>query len=171
MARQPVSSNDAQGECLHLYMTREATCAHCGMHFALAWQAGQGWITSPLRKNMMLALVSGSAYLFLRFGGVDGLMQALLLVAGVLFLTRTILGGLEPFARHGFVPGKLGTLYTRSRLNLLAPKPNVAEIGRVKFPLDKDTYYQFKEGDTLLVEHLRWSRLPVAIYKGTLPSK
>ena len=84
----------------------------------------------------------------------------------MLFFTRTLLGGFELYARHGFVPGRLGPIARRHPFNPLPPKPYVTALGRVRFPIDLSTYRMFEEGDTLLIEHLRWSRLPVAIYKG-----
>ena len=59
-----------------------------------------------------------------------------------------------------------GELTPRRRWNVLAPKPYIAWVGRVRFPFDAEVYSHFNPGDTLLVEHLRWSRLPVAIYRG-----
>jgi hypothetical protein len=91
-----------------------------------------------------------------------------LLFIGIYFFVRALLGTVETFMKHGFVPGKLGALVSRGRINLSAMKPAYAMIGRVKFPMDQTVYGQFAVGDTLLVEHLRWSRLPVAIYRGHL---
>jgi len=97
--------------------------------------------------------------------GPIGLSSIFLMVA-VLFFARALLSGFELYARHGFVPGRLGPLVGRRRFNPLPPKPYVTTLGRVRFPIDLETYQQFEQGDTLLIEHLRWSRLPVAIYKG-----
>ncbi len=47
-------------------------------------------------------------------------------------------------------------------------KPAYAMVGRAKFPMDVELYSQFSMGETLLIEHLRWSRMPVAIYRGHL---
>ena len=42
---RPQARRDEHGECMHLYLTRDATCVHCGMRFGLAWTADRGWLT------------------------------------------------------------------------------------------------------------------------------
>ena len=165
MPQQPV---DEHGECRHLYLTGDATCVHCGMQFKLAWSAERNWLLWPLFRNggfgvfFTLILVATQASGF-------PLLPSAALVGSVLFFTRAFLGVVETMMRHGFVPGRLGPLLKRQPFNPLPPKPAVTVVGRVRFPIDRQTYEQFAPGDTLLVEHLRWSRLPVAIYRGQLP--
>ena len=96
----------------------------------------------------------------------QGLMATVFLILSLFFFTRTLLGSFELFAKHGFVPGKLGPLMRRGRFNLLVVKPYVTVLGGVRFPIDLETYEMFGPEDTLLVEHLRWSRLIVAVYRG-----
>ncbi len=170
MNRQPPpQQTDAAGECRHLYLMRDAVCVHCGMQFRLAWQSPQRDLLRPTTRNLLIA-VAGMALLVVTqiFGvAVGGLtLSSLFLVVAALFFTRAALGGWELYIRHGFVPGRLGPIYPRSAWNPLPPKRYLTSLGRVRFPIDLSTYQQFKEGDTLLIEHLRWSRLPVAIYKG-----
>lgn len=166
--QQPQQQVDASGECRHLYLTRDATCVHCGMQFRLAWAAERRELVRPTTRNMIFAaiavvlLVPAQAF---PIGG-SSLLASVFLVIAVLFFTRTLLGGFELYARHGFVPGKLGPIARRHPFNPMPPKPYVTTLGRVRFPIDLATYRKFQEGDTLLIEHLRWSRLPVAIYKG-----
>jgi hypothetical protein len=168
MLNKKPPSHDQHGQCLHLYLTRDATCVHCGMVFKLAWQAERGWLTRPAVRNIVMGSISAAFLLVGTLGSIAPILTAVFLVGTVLFFTRALLGGLEMFARHGFVPGVLGALIQRRRYNLLAAKPYSAVVGRVKFPFDATVYGQFQPGDTLLVEHLRWSRLPVAIYRGHL---
>ncbi len=170
MLRRPIQPRDESGQCRHLYLTGDATCAHCGMKFRLEWHSERAGLLRPTVRNLAFGAAAGALLLAAQVMLGQGVFTALFLVAMVLFFTRTVLGGLEVFARHGFIPGTLGPLLKRARFNPLAPKPYVTHIGRVKFPIDKEAHERFKEGDTLLVEHLRWSRLPVAIYLGTLPT-
>ena len=168
MLNRKAASHNASGQCLHLYLTGEATCVHCGMKFNLAWQPPRGTLLRPTLKNLMLGLVSGALMLIVQAAGI-GLLGSLFLIGLVLFMTRVILGVLEIYARHVFVPGVLGPLTKRAPYNIIAPKQYMALVGRIRFPMDQETHAHFNEGDTLLVEHLRWSRLPVAIYRGSLP--
>ncbi len=160
-------------ECRHLYMQRSegsgATCIHCGMQFNLAWSADRRSITFPTIRNTAIMAVSGGLLAAFALLGVTPLAYVFLMVM-VLFFTRVLLGGMEMFGHHGFVPGRLGPLIKRPFWNVLIPKPYLVDVGRVRFPIDKDAYDHFKVSDTVLVEHLRWSRLPVAIYQGHLPS-
>jgi hypothetical protein len=138
------------------------------MRFGLAWTADRGWLTSPLRRNLMLAIGG-----FLVAGAGSTINVSLLalgaLFVGIYFMIRSLLGTLETFMKHGFVPGRLGTLIQRTKYNPTNAKPAYALVGRVKFPFDESVYRNFERGETLLVEHLKWSRLPVAIYRGHLP--
>ena len=165
---QPQQQLDPSGECRHLYLTRDATCVHCGMQFRLAWASERRDLVKPTTRNVMIAVVAVvlmALSLAFPLGGSSLVANGFLVIA-VYFFTRTLLGGFELYARHGFVPGKLGTIVRRHPLNPLPPKPYVTVLGRVRFPIDLAVYRLFEEGDTLLIEHLRWSRVPVAIYKG-----
>lgn len=165
----PQQQTDEAGECRHLYLTRDATCVHCGMQFRLAWESMRRDLIRPTTRNFAIAaagvaLLALSQVFGLTVGGFP--LSTVFLLVAVLFFTRALLGGFEMYAKHGFVPGRLGPIVRRQRLNPLPPKPYVTSLGRVRFPIDLETYQQFEPGDTLLIEHLRWSRLPVAIYKG-----
>ena len=176
---QVPSQVDASGECRHLYLRRrasgaaanaaDATCVHCAMEFRLAWQSDRAGLVRPTTRNLIYALAGLALFTLTQFFGVSlgGFpVSSIFLVISVLFFTRTLLGGFGLYAQHGFVTGKLGPVYRRPRLNPLPPKPYVTAVGAVPFPVDIETYRRFEEGNTLLVEHLRWSRLLVAIYRG-----
>ena len=175
--RPPPMQTDASGECRHLYLTRNArqaeaeaqyaaTCVHCGIQFRLAWQSSRPSLLWPMQRNLIIAIVGVVLMVASRLIG-QALPESLFLVVAVLFFTRSALGGFELFlGRHGFVPGRLGPVYRRSPYNPFPPKRYITNLGVVRFPIDLETYRRFEEGDTLLFEHLRWSRLPVAIYKG-----
>ncbi len=164
----PPKQVDASGQCRHLYLTREATCVHCGMRFRLTWTAPQRWIVFPSARNgaitVMLVLLMAAAGTL----GI-GVATPFLLAGAVAFGLRAGLGGMELFMRHQFTPGVLGRLQARSPINILAPKRHLGWVGAVRFPMDPALHARFAEGDTLLVEYLRWSRLPVAVYRGELP--
>lgn len=165
----PPKQTDESGECRHLYLTRDATCVHCGVQFRLAWASERRALLRPTTRNLVIALASVALLALSRvFGLALGSfpLETVFLMVSVLFFTRALLGGFEIYMRHGFVPGKLGPIVRRSPYNPLPPKPYVTTLGRVRFPIDLATYQQFEPGETLLIEHLRWSRLPVAIYKG-----
>ena len=164
---RPQARRDEHGECLHLYLTRDATCVHCSMRFGLAWSAGREWLTKPLRRNIMYGV--GAFLVTLIFWQLaTPLIPLISLFLGVYFFVRVFFGTIETFMKHRFSPGKLGVLVPRGPFNIGAMKPAYAIVGRGKFPMDIELYSQFNEGETLLVEHLRWSRLPVAIYRGHL---
>ncbi len=166
--QQPQQQVDASGECRHLYLTRDATCVHCGMQFRLAWASERRDLVKPTTRNFIFAVIAVALLVPTRAFplGDSQILSSVFLVIAVLFFTRTLLGGFELYARHGFVPGKLGPIAKRHPMNPLPPKRYVTALGRVRFPIDLETYRMFEAGDTLLIEHLRWSRLPVAIYKG-----
>ncbi len=165
----PPKQTDESGECRHLYLTRDATCVHCGVQFRLAWASERRELLRPATRNLVIALASVALLAVTQVFGVavQGFqVSSIFLMVAVLFFTRSLLGGFELYRRHGFVPGRLGPIVRRSSFNPLPPKPYVTTLGRVRFPIDLETYLQFEPGETLLIEHLRWSRLPVAIYKG-----
>ena len=150
---------------MHLYMTSDGACVHCGLQFRLAWTSERNALLRPTRRNLAYAVGAG---LLIAVNQATGQMvlATVFLVVAVFFFTRTLLGSFELFAKHGFVPGKLGPLMRRGRFNLLVPKPYVTTVGTVRFPIERETYDLFGPDDTLLVEHLRWSRLIIAVYRG-----
>ena len=135
------------------------------MHFVLAWQSERSALLRPTTRNVAFAIGSALIVAASQATG-QGFLSTVFLFAAVLFFARAILGGAEMYFRHGFVPGKLGPLVKRARFNPLTPKPYMTAISGVRFPIDKETHEQFELGETLLIEHLRWSRMPVAIYRG-----
>ena len=153
---------------MHLYLTRDATCVHCGMKFGLAWQAERNWLTAPLRKNLGIGFAAFVVVAGAFVGGID-LLALAFMFAGVYFMIRALFGTVETFLKHRFTPGRLGMIVPRGRYNITALKPAYAFVGCVKFPVDLDLYSRFSQDETLLVEYLKWSRLPVAIYRGRLP--
>lgn len=165
---RPRARRDEHGECMHLYLTRDATCVHCGMKFGLAWQADRNWLTRPLRKNLVIGFAA-FALVAAGYAAAVDLMAMGFLFVGIFFLIRALLGTAETFMKHRFSPGKLGDIVPRPWFAVTALKPAFAFVGRVKFPMDLQLYSQFGAGETLLVEYLKWSRLPVAIYRGHLP--
>lgn len=164
---RPPARRDAHGECMHLYLTRDAQCVHCGMQFRLAWTADRGWLMGPLRKNLTIGI--GSIVMMgMSYALALDLLATLFLFSTVYFMVRSVFGTMEVFMKHRFSPGKLGDLVPRPKYNIIAMKPAIVWIGPTRYPFDEKTYRQFNRGDTLLVEYFRWSRLPVAIYRGHL---
>ena len=167
MDRTPAQPLDESGACRHLYLTPDDRCVHCGMEFRLAWRLGRGALLGPTLRNLAIAILGAAVVAAGATAGAQ-LIAIVFLVLTVLLFTRALLGGLDVLVRHGFSPGRLGPLRRRAWHNLLVMKPYVAYVGYVRFPMDRETYDLFDLGDSLLVEHLRWSRLPVAIYLGRL---
>ena len=164
---RPPARRDAHGECMHLYLTRDAQCVHCGMQFRLAWSADRNWLTAPLRKNLTIGIAS-ALLMGVGFALALSFVAYLFLFATVYFMVRSFFGTAEVFMKHRFSPGKLGDLVPRSKINVTSMKPAIVWIGVVRYPFDEETYRKFTPGDTLLVEYMRWSRIPVAIYRGHL---
>ena len=50
--------------------------------------------------------------------------------------------------------------------SMLSHKPLVAHVAGVRFQLDARAAELISPGDVLLVEFLRWTRLPVILYRG-----
>ena len=150
---------------MHVTMTPDGACVDCGMRFHLAWTSERSALLLPTRRNLAYAVAAGLLIAASQAAGQDVLAVVFLVVA-LFFFARTFLGSFELFSKHRFVPGKLGPLLRPGRLNLLVPKPYVTTVGTVRFPIDRETYEMFGPEDTLLVEHLRWSRLILAVYRG-----
>ena len=121
-ANRPRARRDERGECMHLYLTRAATCVHCGMKFGLAWTADRSWLTAPLRKNLVIGFAAFILVAGAYIGAVDLFAMAFLFV-GIYFLIRALFGTTETFMKHRFVPGKLGTIVSRGRYNVTAMTP------------------------------------------------
>ena len=138
-SRIPDQRLDASGECLHLYLVRDGVCVHCGLRFELAWSSERGALLRPTRKNLAYAVGAGFLIAVSQASG-QGLMVTVFLLVSLFFFMRTLLGSFELFAKHGFVPGKLGPLMRRGRFNLLVVKPYVTVVGGVRFPIDLETY-------------------------------
>ena len=167
---------DSSGNCRHLYLKRgsdaiAASCIHCNMQFKLEWTSVRKDLIRPATRNLALAFTATALLVVSQLFGLQlGAfpISSVFLMIAVLFFTRSVLGGFELWTRHGFVPGRLGPIVRRNRINPLPPKPYVTTLGPVRVPIELATYRLFDPGDTLLIEHLRWSRIPVAIYKGSI---
>ena len=146
-------------------MTPDGACVDCGMRFRLAWTSERSALLRPTRRNLAYAVAAGLLIAASQAAGQDVLAVVFLAVA-LFFFARTFLGSFELFVKHRFVAGKLGPLVRRGRFNPLVPKPYATTVGAVRFPIDRETYGMFGPEDTLLVEHLRWSRLILAVYRG-----
>ena len=118
---QPQQQVDASGECRHLYLTRDATCVHCGLQFRLAWSSERRDLVRPTTRNLIFAVLAALLLVPAQAFPIGGspILASVFLVLAVLFFTRTLLGGFELYARHGFVPGKLGPIARRHPLNPL----------------------------------------------------
>ena len=52
----PQKQTDESGDCRHLYLTREATCVHCGIRFRLAWQSERSHLVRPTTRNIFIGM-------------------------------------------------------------------------------------------------------------------
>ena len=164
---QPQQQVDASGECRHLYLTGEAKCVHCGMQFRLAWASERRDLVKPTTRNFIFAIIAVILLVPAQAFPIGGssILASVFLVIAVLFFTRTLLGGFELYARHGFVPGKLGPIAKRHPMNPLPPKPYVTALGRVsafRSTVEEPLFRRRHAADRAS----RVVRIAVAIYKG-----
>ena len=153
-------------ECDHSQITPQGRCVRCGLQFHLQWSATRWGIAVAARRNLGLGLI-GVAVLLLwaRLAGNNETLQALALGVMVFFLSRVFFNIMELFSPHGFFQGPLKDLHPQGPFSVLAPFRTFMVVGRAKFPVSAAVYRQFTAGETVLVEFLRWSKVPVAVYR------
>ena len=153
------------GECNHAGITPEGQCVLCGVQFVFAWRESTASLFALLLRNMAGVLVFLALFGVTRGPEDGGTLEAILLAAAVFFIARALLSGLDLLSPHSFFQGALGELKPRPAYHVLAIKSNMVQIGTLRFPMSPATYERLQPGQTLLVEALRFSRMPVALYR------
>ncbi len=152
-------------ECGHGYISPEHRCQVCGMEFTVVWAESPYGLWQPAIRN---ALFAGGSFMLMAFaissGG--GTLAAVFVAATVFFSVRTVMSFTERFVPPQLRVGPFGPVRPRSPLSLLSHKPLVAYVARVRFQLDVRVAELLRDGDIVLVEFRRWTRLPVTWYRG-----
>ncbi|MBM3939526.1 MAG: hypothetical protein FJ318_01260 [SAR202 cluster bacterium] len=150
--------------CDHAQITQEGRCVKCGLQFVEAWRESRYGRTAILRRNLALGIII--AALFVLAGNYYGPLWFNIGVAvAVFFGARAMVGVNDLLTPRGFYQGRLQKLYPVWAFNIYSPHRTFMVVGKGKFPIARSVYEQFREGDLLLVEFLRWSKLPIALYK------
>ena len=151
--------------CHHRYISPERKCQTCGMRFERVWSEGPVASWQPLVRVLLFA---GAGLMLAGYsvGSGGGLLAAFFVALTVFFLTRAIMAFAERFIPRAFRVGRLDHIGPRRVLSLLSHKPLVAHVAGVRFQLDARAAELLRPGDLLLVEFLRWTRLPVILYRG-----
>lgn len=152
-------------ECDHAQITAQGRCLKCGLQFRLKWSANRWGIAAAVRRNIGLALVLAALLLVASRSFGSSFLQAAAAGTFVFFTSRVTFNLMELFSPHAFFQGPLKDLHRHSPYNILAPFRWFMVVGRAKFPIHASVYGQFQPGDAVLVEFLRWTKVPVAIYK------
>ena len=79
----------------------------------------------------------------------------------VFTMTRFIMALAERAVPRQFRVGVLEQIGSRNSLNILASKPFVAVVAKVKFQINSEVLSSIEPGDIVLVEFLRWTRFPI----------
>ena len=91
---QPQQQVDASGDCRHLYLTRDATCVHCGMQFRLAWACERRELVKPTTRNLIFAIIGVILLVPAQAFPIGGssILASVFLVIAVLFFTADAVG-------------------------------------------------------------------------------
>jgi hypothetical protein len=152
-------------ECGHGYISPKRRCQVCDMAFNLVWtESPYGLWQPPLRNG----LFAGGSFMLTAFtiGTGGGTLAAIFVALTVFFAVRTVMSLSERFLPLQLRVGPYGPAGPRSPLSLLSHKPFVSYVAGVRFQLDAQVIELLRESDIVLVEFRRWTRLPVAWYRG-----
>jgi hypothetical protein len=118
-----------------------------------------------VRSVLALALISiGLGVLAV---GSDSALMGAFTVAVVVFLGARLTYSIMGLAQaHNLYFGNLGPLRPKSPLTFGKGKDANAVVGIRRFPMDRATYELFRPGEGVIIESLRWTNYPVAIYRG-----
>ena len=122
------------------------------------------WI--PALRGGLLGL---GFFFFSAFASVqlNVLFVAIFVSIAVFFLVRAIRSVTEKQIPRLFRVGEVGQIRPRGPFSFTATKPMTAQVAGLRFQMDGKLYGTLNEGDVVVVEFLRWSRLPTAWYRGS----
>ena len=155
-----------QEDCQHPQIDNTGRCHACGTQFRPIWNEERRYLVLAVVRNVgALALISMGMGV-LAGGSNSGILGALT-VAVVVFLgarlTYSIMGLMQA---HNLYYGNVGPLQRKSSFGFGKGKDSWAVVGRRRFPMDRDTYEMLRPGEGVIIESLRWTNMPVAIYRG-----
>ncbi len=156
-----------QENCQHPNIDNTGRCHACGIQFRPIWNEERRWLVIQTARSVAaLALISIGLGV-LAVSSNSGIMGAFT-IAVVVFLgarlTYSIMGLMQA---HNLYYGNLGPLQPRSPLGFGKGKDAWAVVGRRRFPMDRAIYAMLEPGEGLIIESLRWTNLPVTIYRGS----
>ncbi len=153
-------------QCSHREVSAQGLCHTCGAKFQLFWNDQRSALAVPIRRNLgALIVVAALAVVMVATDVSSRFLTGALVAFAVFFLTRAIFSTMDMFFSRIFFNGTLGRMVPRQTWNPLSVKEGFAIIGGYKWPMDYATYELMEPGQRILVEHMRWSRLPVALYR------
>lgn len=151
--------------CNHRYLSPERICQTCGMRFEQVWEEAAFAKWQPVVRILLFAF-AGVLLAGYSVGSGGGLIAALFVAGTVFFFTRAIMALAERYTPRQFRVGHLDQIGQRSPISILSHKPFIAYVAGVRFQLDARAADLLNPGDVLLVEFLRWTRLPMIWYRG-----
>ena len=93
-------------------------------------------------------------------GNEMGAIVGVFVAITVFTMTRLIMSLAERAVPRQFRVGILEQVGNKSQFNILANKPFVGVVSRIKFQMNSEVLSAVEPGDLVLVEFLRWTRLP-----------
>lgn len=147
-------------QCNHRYLSSKRQCQTCGVKFRKVWQEGNFGTWQPVLRILFFAAASlmMTAY---AVGTEMGTIVGIFVAITVFTVTRLIMTVAERAVPRQFRVGYLEQVGHKNQFNILANKPFVAVVARVKFQINSEILAAIEPGDLVLVEFLRWTRFPV----------
>ena len=99
-------------------------------------------------------------------GNEMGAIVGVFVAITVFTMTRLIMSLAERAVPRQFRVGIVEQVGNKSQFNILANKPFVGVVSRIKFQMNSEVLSAVEPGDLVLVEFLRWTRLPVVWSRG-----
>ena len=153
-------------QCFHTNLSPELICHGCGMRFLPIYEETPFGLWLPVLRAGLLGVgfFFFSAYASVQLNSL--LFAAIFVSIAVFFLVRAIRSVTEKHIPRLLRVGKVGQIRPRGPFSFTATKPMTAPVAGLRFQMDAKLYGTLNEGDVVVVEFLRWSRLPTAWYRG-----
>ena len=152
-------------QCSHRYLSPEIKCRTCGIQFNKLWHAATIPIWQPVFRILCF---TGAALMMTAYavGNEMGAIVGVFVAITVFTMTRLIMSLAERAVPRQFRVGIVEQVGNKSQFNILANKPFVGVVSRIKFQMNSEVLSAVEPGDLVLVEFLRWTRLPVVWSRG-----
>ena len=152
--------------CTHRYLSPQRRCHECGMQFRVVYEEARFGLWRPAFAAVLFGM--GTLLLTaLAFVNDLGIFRALLVGLTVFWLVRAMMATADMFVPRQFRVGELGPIGPRGVLSIFAVKPLIAPVAGYRFQFDLRLRERLNEGDVVLVEFMRWTKLPAIWYRGT----